>query len=144
MLSIEKKVFSLKTEFLRYLLIAEVALILIQAIIGMYVNLYVIVPFPINFTAFVFSLQGAVFGFHHLFAILVLLFAAVILIFSFRINSPSLIKTSILGLVLLAVSYVGGTAFVFLQPNSFYSLIMAATAIAALVVYTSEIFSARA
>ena len=131
---------SLKTEFLKYLLIAEVALILIQAIIGMYVNLYVIVPFPINFIAFAFSLQGAVFGFHHLFAILILLFAAVIFIFSFRLNSPSLIKTSILGLALLAVSYVGGTAFVFLQPNSLYSLIMAATAIAALVAYTSEIF----
>jgi len=118
----------------------EVALILIQAIIGMYVNLYVIVPFPINFIAFAFSFTGAVFGFHHLFAILILLFAAVIFIFSFRLNSPSLIKTSTLGLVLLAVSYIGGTAFVFLQPNSFYSLVMAAAAISALVVYTSIAF----
>jgi len=135
---------SLKSESLRYLLVGEVALILIQAIIGMYLNLYVIVPFPINFIAFAFSLQGAVFGFHHLFAILILLFAAVIFIFSFRMKNSSLIKTSILGLVLLAVSYIGGIAFVFLQPNNFYSLIMAATAIVALVVYTSEIFGMRA
>ena len=125
---------------LRYLFIIETVLISIQAIIGMWVNLYVIVPYPINFIAFAFSFQGAVFGFHHLVAIFVLLFAVIAFIFSFGVNHPLLPKFSLLGIVLLAVSYGGGTAFVFLQPNSFYSLVMAATAILALLVYTSSIF----
>lgn len=133
----------MRADLVRRLLLVEVALILIEAIIGMFVNLYVIVPFPLNFNAFAYSSQGAAFGAHHYVAALVLAFAVLAVVFSFRIKYPLLAKISILGLALLIVCYGGGTLFVFLQPNNFYSLIMAAAGVSALVVYTSAVFLLR-
>ena len=126
--------------FLRNLFIIETILISVQAVVGMVVNLYEVVPFPINFNAFAYSVQGAGFGVHHYIGALIILLAILALVISIRIRNPSFSKISLVGLVLLVVSYGGGIIFVFLKPNNSYSLIMAVAAVSALVVYTSAIF----
>ena len=130
----------MKTTLVRNLFIIETVLISVEAVVGMVVNLYEVVPFPLNFDSYAYSVQGAGFGVHHYIGALVMLIAILTLAASIRIKNPLFSKISLLGLVLLLISYGGGTLFVFLTPNNFYSLIMATFAMSALVMYTSAIF----
>jgi hypothetical protein len=52
-------------DFLRRLLIVEVVLLLVQFLVGVFVNLYETVPFRVNFGSFAYSAQGLGFGLHH-------------------------------------------------------------------------------
>jgi hypothetical protein len=129
-----------KFDFLRRLLIVEVALLIVQFLVGMFVNLYEIVPFNVNFGSFAYSAKGIGFGLHHYTAIFVLLFAVLALAFSFRLKNAFLTKLSALGLALLIISYGSGTALIFLVNNDLFSLGMAASSVFALIVYVSAIF----
>ena len=127
-------------DFLRRLLIVGVVLLVVQFLVGMFVNVYEIVPFNVNFGSFAYSAQGIGFGLHHYVGAFVLLFAALVLAFGFRLKNALLTKLSAIGLALLIIAYLSGITLIYLENNYLFSFTMAASFIFALIVYISAIF----
>lgn len=130
----------MRFDLFRRLLIVEVVFLLVEFLIGMFVNVYEIVPFNVNFGSFAYTAQGIGFGVHHYVAIFVFLFAVAALVFSLRLKNALLTKLSAIGLALVMISYGSGLTLIYLINNYLFSFTMAASFVFALIVYVSAIF----
>ncbi len=126
--------------FLRYLFVVEVVLLIVLFISGMVINLFENVPFQVNFAAFGYTVEGAGYGVHHYITLFVIFFGVLALLLSVWMKNSLLSKLSIVGLVSLIISMLGGTALVYFEVNEIYSLVMSAAFISALIVYVAAVF----
>ncbi len=106
---------------------AIMALLFIQFILGMYVNLYVSFP-PLNNVSHLagnsFPSNYIVVMVHMMFGFLILIVAFILLLLSVKIRNSKLVLSSAISLVFVMVAGISGLLFLFNEAN-LYSLIMA-------------------
>ncbi len=108
-------------------IIAIMALLFIQFILGMYVNLYVLFP-PLNGVSHLvgnrFPPNYIVVMVHMMLGFLILIVSFIILLLSIKIRNSKLVLSSGISFVLVIVAGISGFLFLFNEANV-YSLIMA-------------------
>ncbi|MCL4349356.1 hypothetical protein [Ferroplasma acidiphilum] len=118
---------------------AIMALLFIQFILGMYVNLYVSFP-PLNNVAHLagksFPSNYIVVMVHMMFGFLILIVAFILLLLSVKIRNSKLVLSSAISLVFVIVAGISGLLFLFNEAN-LYSLIMA---ISFIIIVLSEFY----
>jgi len=135
LLSLE--VLFLRISLLRSLLLVETGLLAVQFAVGVSISLF---PIPAYTNFGLFSLTGTGLGVHHYISIFALILAAFVTALSFAMKNTLVSKLSIFGLALLIGAFTTGTAFVYLQKNSFYAIAMGVFFVLALIVYESMVF----
>ena len=112
---------------LRFLLLASLVLLVIQYILGTYVNAYASPPYA-----------GALFDSHYLVGVLLVILAIIVLAFSALSRSVPAITTSALALIFILVAGQAGRMFAYSGQHSLYTVLMSLSFLAAFASYFSE------
>lgn len=116
------------TKRFKKIVFSEVALLVFQFLLGMYINIFTNGP-PSN------TLENAVVTFHILVGTIILVIAAYLTIKTRKISEKTIQNSSRAGLVFVSFAYLGGLAFIFSNGNSIFSYIMAIAFVFAIVAY---------
>lgn len=106
----------------------EVVFLVIQFLLGMYINIFVSGP-PYN------TLANLLFASHVAVGTIILAIAAYLSIRVRKIGDNAVRKPSIAGLVFVVIAYLGGLSFVFTNGNDTFSYVMAIAFLFAIIAY---------